>query len=80
MNKEVILVLILIWMLILQNYMILQSIDFLHLYQKEGVTIQIGGGDQWGNLTSGLELIRKTEGSETEVGVFTVPLLLDKNG
>ena len=62
------------------SYMILQSIDFLHLYQKEGVTIQIGGGDQWGNLTAGLELIRKIEGFETKAGCFTVPLLLDENG
>jgi len=62
------------------SYMILQSIDFLHLYQTEGVSLQIGGGDQWGNLTSGLELIRKIEGVETKVGCFTVPLLLDQNG
>ena len=62
------------------SYMILQSIDFLHLYQKEGVTIQIGGGDQWGNLTSGLELIRKIEGVDAKAGCFTVPLLLDENG
>ena len=62
------------------SYMILQSIDFLTLYKNEGVRIQIGGGDQWGNLTSGLELIRKVEGIETEVGCFTVPLLLDQNG
>lgn len=62
------------------SYMILQSIDFLTLYKNEGVRIQIGGGDQWGNLTSGLELIRKVEGIETQVGCFTVPLLLDQNG
>ena len=62
------------------SYMILQSIDFLHLYKEEGVRLQIGGGDQWGNLTSGLELIRKVEGIDTKVGCFTVPLLLDQNG
>ena len=62
------------------SYMILQSIDFLTLYKNEGVRIQIGGGDQWGNLTSGLELIRKVEGIDTKVGCFTVPLLLDQNG
>lgn len=62
------------------SYMILQSIDFLTLYRNEGVRIQIGGGDQWGNLTSGLELIRKVEGIDTKVGCFTVPLLLDQNG
>lgn len=62
------------------SYMILQSIDFFTLHRNYGVTMQIGGGDQWGNLTSGLELIRKVEGNETKVGVFTVPLLLDQNG
>lgn len=62
------------------SYTILQSMDFLHLYLNEGCKIQIGGGDQWGNLTSGLELIRKTQGNETDVGCFTVPLLLDSQG
>lgn len=62
------------------SYTILQSIDFLHLYKSEGCALQVGGGDQWGNLTSGLELIRKTEGNDCNVGCFTVPLLLDSNG
>ena len=62
------------------SYMILQSIDFLHLYQTQKCSMQIGGGDQWGNLTSGLELIRKIEGVDAKVGCFTVPLLLDQNG
>lgn len=62
------------------SYMILQSIDFLTLYRNYGCKIQIGGGDQWGNLTSGLELIRKVEGIDSEAGCFTVPLLLDSNG
>ena len=62
------------------SYTILQSIDWLTLYKNEHCTIQIGGGDQWGNLTSGLELIRKTMGNDSEVGCFTVPLLLDSQG
>ena len=62
------------------SYMILQSIDFLKLHQNYGCSMQIGGGDQWGNLTSGLELIRKIEGVDAKVGCFTVPLLLDQNG
>ena len=62
------------------SYMILQSIDFLKLHQNYGCSLQIGGGDQWGNLTSGLELIRKIEGVDAKVGCFTVPLLLDQNG
>lgn len=62
------------------SYTILQSIDFLHLFLNENCKIQIGGGDQWGNLTSGLELIRKTQGVDTKAGCFTVPLLLDSQG
>ena len=62
------------------SYIILQSIDFLKLHQNYGCSLQIGGGDQWGNLTSGLELIRKIEGQDAKVGCFTVPLLLDQNG
>lgn len=62
------------------SYTILQSIDFLHLFLTEGCKIQIGGGDQWGNLTSGLELIRKSQGIDTKAGCFTVPLLLDSQG
>ena len=62
------------------SYQILQAVDFLHLYQTEKCSMQIGGGDQWGNLTGGLELIRKVEGFDAKVGCFTVPLLLDQNG
>ena len=61
------------------SYMILQSIDFLTLYKNENCKLQIGGGDQWGNLTSGLELIRKTLDKD-DAGCFTVPLLLDSQG
>jgi len=43
------------------SYMLLQSADFLHLYQVEGVELQTGGADQWGNITAGLELIRRVE-------------------
>lgn len=62
------------------SYTILQAIDFLHLYREENCVMQIGGGDQWGNLTSGLELIRKSCSNEAEVAAFTVPLLLDEQG
>lgn len=51
------------------SYMILQSYDFLHLYNKKGVTVQVGGSDQWGNITAGIELIRKVralEGGESD--------------
>lgn len=62
------------------SYMLLQSYDFLHLHQHHGVTMQIGGGDQWGNLTAGLELIRKIEGPEANVEAMTSMLLTDSEG
>ncbi|MGD1817191.1 MAG: tyrosine--tRNA ligase [Pleomorphochaeta sp.] len=46
------------------NYQLLQSYDFLTLYQREGCRLQIGGDDQWGNIVSGIDLIRKIEGAE----------------
>lgn len=62
------------------SYQILQSIDFLHLYQNEDVQLQIGGSDQWGNITSGLDLIRKKEGSEAIAFGLTIPLMLKADG
>ncbi|OMD48822.1 tyrosine--tRNA ligase [Paenibacillus borealis] len=62
------------------SYQILQSIDYLHLYQHEDVQLQIGGSDQWGNITSGLDLIRKKEGSEAKVFGLTIPLMLKSDG
>jgi len=44
------------------NYMILQSYDFRELYRRHGVTLQMGGSDQWGNIVSGADLVRRTEG------------------
>ncbi len=61
-------------------YQILQSIDFYKLHHEHGVTIQIGGNDQWGNLTSGLELIRKIDGENEKVGVLTARLLMRSDG
>lgn len=61
------------------SYMILQSIDFLKLYEKYGVTMQIGGQDQWGNITSGLELIRKIHGDANCYGL-TIPLITRADG
>ncbi|OLC02625.1 MAG: tyrosine--tRNA ligase [Gemmatimonadetes bacterium 13_1_40CM_4_69_8] len=46
------------------SYMLLQAYDFLHLFRKEQCTIQVGGSDQWGNITAGIDLIRRVEGSE----------------
>src|SRR6266513_1919315 len=46
------------------SYMLLQAYDFLHLYRKEQCTIQVGGSDQWGNITAGIDLIRRVESGE----------------
>jgi len=62
------------------SYQILQSIDFLHLFRHEDVQLQIGGSDQWGNITSGLDLIRKKEGTEAKVFGLTIPLMLKADG
>lgn len=62
------------------SYTILQAMDFLHLYQKYQCRIQIGGSDQWGNLTSGMELIRKVEGDEAKVWGITSPLITKSDG
>lgn len=62
------------------SYNLLQAIDFLTLYRNHGCRIQVGGSDQWGNLTSGLELIRKVEGGDAKVGVMTSHLIVDSTG
>ncbi|SEL15158.1 tyrosyl-tRNA synthetase [Carnobacterium iners] len=62
------------------TYQILQSMDFLHLYQHEDVQLQIGGADQWGNITAGLEFIRKQEGSKAQAYGLTIPLMLKADG
>lgn len=62
------------------SYMILQSIDFLKLYENYGVQMQVGGQDQWGNITAGLELIRKIHGVDTKCYGFTVPLITRADG
>ncbi|WP_373893086.1 tyrosine--tRNA ligase [Virgibacillus natechei] len=65
------------------SYMILQSLDYLKLYEQENCTLQIGGSDQWGNITAGMELIRRSrENEEEETNVFglTVPLITKADG
>lgn len=61
-------------------YQILQSIDFYHLKHAEGVSMQIGGNDQWGNLTSGLELIRKLDGDSAKAEAMTAHLITRADG
>ena len=62
------------------TYQILQSVDFLHLYRHNDVQLQIGGSDQWGNITAGIDLIHKVEGPETKVYGLTIPLMLKADG
>lgn len=59
------------------TYTLLQGYDFWHLFRHHGVNLQIGGSDQWGNLLSGVELIRKKEGAE--VYAMTAPLLINRS-
>ena len=60
------------------SYMIMQALDFLHLYETKGCTLQVAGSDQWGNMTAGIDLIRKKTGKE--VYGFTMPLVTTKDG
>ena len=60
------------------SYMILQALDYLHLNEEYGCTLQVAGQDQWGNITSGIDLIRKKTGKE--VYGFTMPLLTKADG
>lgn len=60
------------------SYMLLQSLDFLKLHENKDVNLQVAGSDQWGNITAGVDLIRKKTGHE--VYAFTMPLILDASG
>ncbi len=60
------------------SYMLLQAYDFLELHRREGVTLQLGGSDQWGNITAGTDLIRRTTGHEAHA--LTLPLVTNSNG
>lgn len=58
------------------SYSLIQGYDFLHLFREKGATLQIGGSDQWGNMISGAQMIKKLDGGDAHV--WTVPLILDK--
>ena len=60
------------------SYMLLQSMDFLNLYRDHGVRLQFGGSDQWGNLTGGVELIRRSDGGKAHA--FATPLVTKADG
>lgn len=62
------------------TYQLLQGYDFLHLYQTKGCKLQLGGNDQWGNMTTGTELIRRTLGNEAEAFALTCPLITKADG
>ncbi len=58
------------------SYSLIQGYDFLHLYRKHGVTLQVCGADQWGNSITGVDLIRRIEGAEAHV--YSTPLVINK--
>jgi tyrosyl-tRNA synthetase len=60
------------------SYVLLQSLDFLNLYRDHAVTLQFGGSDQWGNLTAGVELIRRADGGHTHA--IATPLMTKADG
>lgn len=62
------------------SYMLIQGADFNHLYDNYGCRVQIGGSDQWGNITTGLEVIRKTHEEETKAFGITIPLVTKADG
>ena len=62
------------------TYQLLQGYDFLYLYQHKGCKLQMGGNDQWGNMTTGTELIRRTLGGEAEAFALTCPLITKADG
>lgn len=62
------------------TYQLLQGYDFLHLYQTKNCKLQMGGSDQWGNITTGTELIRRTLGAEAEAFALTCPLITKSDG
>ncbi|MCB0837932.1 MAG: tyrosine--tRNA ligase [Bacteroidetes bacterium] len=61
-------------------YQLLQGYDFYHLYKNHDVKIQVGGSDQWGNITTGLELIRRKLGSEAKAYAVVCPLITNADG
>ena len=62
------------------TYQLVQGYDFLHLYQTKNCKIQLGGADQWGNITTGTELIRRKLGPEAEAFAITCPLITKADG
>lgn len=59
------------------SYALIQGFDFVHLFRKHGVTLQICGADQWGNCVAGIDLIRRIEGKEANI--YSIPLVINKS-
>ncbi|MFK5705694.1 tyrosine--tRNA ligase [Ligilactobacillus sp. LYQ139] len=62
------------------TYQILQAVDFLTLYREHGVQLQVGGADQWGNITAGIDLIHREAGQDAEAYGLTIPLMVKADG
>ncbi len=62
------------------SYQIFQAIDYLYLFETKNVRLQLGGSDQWGNIVSGIDLIKKIHGSDIDVSGVTINLLTDERG
>ncbi|MCW2606455.1 MAG: tyrosine--tRNA ligase [Frankiales bacterium] len=62
------------------SYQLLQSNDYVELYRRHGCRLQVGGNDQWGNITAGLDLLRRVEGHEVVAHALTFPLVTDSSG
>ncbi len=62
------------------SYMLLQAYDFLELWRRDGVSLQLGGSDQWGNITAGIELIHRVEGPDAQGHALTLPLVTTASG
>ena len=62
------------------SYQLLQSMDFHHLWKEKGCQLQLGGSDQWGNITAGIDLIHKREGNDVVATGLTMPLLVKSDG
>lgn len=62
------------------SYMLIQAMDFLKLHENKGCELQIGGSDQWGNITAGTDLIRKSLGSVVDAFGLTIPLITNADG
>jgi tyrosyl-tRNA synthetase len=62
------------------SYMLLQAYDYLELWRRDRVTLQLGGSDQWGNITAGIELIHRAEGTDAQGHALTLPLVTTASG